>query len=127
MVKGMNKLLLAGFICIAIWVLIILRHPSNSGFSDEDIRQCEQTIKESYLNRLKNSSSETERREAETGATTVDVQMIKVADRKLEGYVKISINTPEAKDIGMGEIMHKCEAKMEMNSSRYIWQCNTAQ
>jgi hypothetical protein len=121
----MNKILLAGIIGVAIGMLIMLWHPFHSGFSDADIRQCEQVIRESYLDRFRNSSSETERQEVETGATTVEVQMIKVADRKLEGYVRISVNTPEAKEIGVNEIAHKCEATMELNSSHYIWQCNT--
>ena len=120
----MKKVLLAGIVGVAIGVLIMLWHPFRSGFSDEDIRQCEQTIKETYLDRLRNSSSETERREVETGATTVEVQMIRVADRRLEGFARISLNTSEAKEIGLNEIMHKCEATMEMNSSHYIWRCD---
>lgn len=120
----MNKVLLAGLVGVMIGVLIMLWHPWDSGFSDADIRQCEQTIKESYLSRFKNSTSATERQEAETGAITIDVQMIKVADRKIEGYVRLLNSTPEAKEIGMNEIEYKCEATMEMNSSHYIWQCN---
>jgi len=126
----MKKEFLAGALGVIIGMLIMSLysqwHPLNSGFNDEGIRQCEQAIKESYLSRFKNSTSETERQEVESGALTIDVQMIKVADKKLEGYVTLLNSTPEAKQIGMNEIMYKCEATMEMNSSHYIWQCNTA-
>jgi hypothetical protein len=120
----MKNLILAGVVGVAIGVLIMLWHPFYSDFTESDIRQCEQTIKETYANRFRNSPSETERQEVENGAITFDVQMIKVGERKLEGYMKISINTPSAKELGVNEISYRCEATMETTSSHYIWECN---
>lgn len=93
------------------------------GFTDSGIRHCEQMIRDHYLKQLRNSSSATtERQEVENGRTvTVEAQMNKVADRRLEGFVKISMNAQEPRG-GVSEIT-PCEATMEMNSTRYIWKC----
>jgi len=131
----MKKLLLAGLVgAIAVILLLLVYTRSNTiapivqgGFTDSEIRQCEQTIREHYLDQSKNSSglstSPTDKQEVDNGSITVEVHMIKVADRKLEGFAKIHINAQEAKDVGLSEIMQTCEATMEMNSSQFIWKC----
>lgn len=126
----MKKLIIAGFVgAIAVVLLLLVYTRSNTiapivqgGFTDSEIRQCEQTIREHYLDQIKNSSP-TEKEEVENGSTTIEVRMIKVADRRLEGFAKISLSTQEAKNLGLSEIMQTCEATMEMNSSQYIWKC----
>jgi hypothetical protein len=97
--------------------------PFHSGFTESQIAECEQTIRDYYLNQLRNSSSAAERQEVEDGSATVEVHMIKVADRKLEGFAKISINTQEARDVGLNEITQTCEATMDMDSQQFIWKC----
>jgi len=122
----MKKIALSGLIGIAIGVLIMLRPPFHTGFSDADIRQCEQAIKEQYSDRLTNSPSEAERRALEDGVYAIDVQMIRVADRKLEGYAKVSINPRDPKNGGPIESTHKCEAVMDIASPHFVWNCNAA-
>jgi hypothetical protein len=51
--------------------------------------------------------------------------MIKVADRRLEGFAKISLHDQQSKELGLSEMMQTCEATMEMNSSQFIWKCKT--
>jgi hypothetical protein len=130
----MKRLLLGGIVGAALAILAVFAYLSNSrsvispfhsGFTDSEVRQCEQTIKDYYVNQIKNSPNEKERQELESGLTTVDVRMIKVTDRRLEGYAKISINTQQARNVGLSEIMQVCEATMEMDSSQFIWKCHS--
>ena len=126
----MKKLLIAGFIAAIVVLLLYTRTNLiapiiQGGFTDTDIRNCENAIKEYYLGQLRNSTSAVERQEVADGSTTIEVRMIKVASRRLEGYAKVSINTKAARDLGLSEIMQTCEATMEMDSSQYIWKCKS--
>jgi hypothetical protein len=113
---------------LAVLVYLWLSHaeaiPFHSGFTDAEVRQCEQTIKDYYLNQIKNSGSEKERQELESGLTTVEVRMIKVSDRRLEGYAKITINTQQAREVGLSEINQICDATMGVDSPQFIWKCH---
>ena len=125
----MKRLLLGGVVG-AIVVLGFLTYSRvtrsllRPGFTDADIRNCEQTIRDYYLNQLRNSTSEVEKQEVANGTTTINVHLIKVADRRLEGFVKISVNTQQAREVGLNEITQTCEATMEIDSPQYIWKCH---
>lgn len=123
----MKKLLIAS--AIVVFVLLWLYTRSNTlapiiqgGFTDADIRSCENAIREKYLEQLRNSS-EVEKQQVASGSTTVEAHMIKVGDRKLEGFVKLTLRDEESKKLGLTEVTQTCEATMEMNSSQYIWGC----
>lgn len=125
----MKKILIGGIVGAAIAIALVAYFRSDGslvqrGFTGADIRKCEQTIRGYYLDQIKNSSSAVERQQVADGITTVDVQMIKVADRRLEGFAKIRANTREAKDVGFSEITQTCEATMEMDSTQFIWKCH---
>jgi hypothetical protein len=94
------------------------------GFTDADVRTCENKINEQYLEKLRNATSEVGRQQVTNSSTTVEARMIKVGDRRLEGFAKISLHDQESRDLGLDEIMQTCEATMETNSSQYIWKCN---
>ena len=94
-----------------------------SGFTDDQIRQVEQTIKEYYLKGLSTSPSAVERGEVASGSTTVEVTMIKVSAKRLEGFAKISSSDQESKELGFGEVTIPCEATLGVHSDQWIWKC----
>lgn len=124
----MKKLLIASAIVVLILVLLYTRSNRlapiiQGGFTDADIRACENSIRDKYLEQLRNSSSEVEKQQVASGSTTVEAHMIKVGDRRLEGFVKFTLRDEESKKLGLSEITETCQATMEMNSSQYIWGC----
>ena len=114
-------------ICIVVLLLLeklgIVAPVFHGGFTDSQVREVERIIKDYYVKQLSASPSATEREQVAGGSTTVEVHMIKVSDRKLEGFAKISLHDQQSKDLGLSEIADTCEATMEMNSSQYIWKC----
>jgi len=83
----------------------VLRPAVQGGFTDAQIREVEQSIQNYYLEKQRNSSSAAEREQALNGLTTVDAKMLKVSDRRLEGYVKFTLRDEESKRLGLDEIM----------------------
>ena len=65
-----------------------------------------------------------ERAQLASGSTTVDVHLIKVSDRKLEGFVRFTLRDEESKRLGVSEITESCEATMAVDSSDSIWKCH---
>ncbi len=130
----MKKLLMAAAIVIAFGFVIFealaymgkdgavlaLIHP---GFTDSQVREVEQTIKDEYVRRLLASPSPVERYQVASGSTTVEVTMMKVSAMKLEGFVKISLHDEESKKAGLDEITQSCEATMSVESRQWLWKC----
>lgn len=94
------------------------------GFTEKQIRDVEQQIRSDVLKRLENSSSAVERQEVANGSTTVDVHMIKVSKKRLDGYTTISSNTGAARDIGLDKITVSCDATLGVRPDQYLWECN---
>jgi hypothetical protein len=126
----MKKVILIGTIlAVVIIVFLSLGRSGNmtpffgNGFTDSQVAECEQAIKDYYMKLLTESASAVERHEVATGVTTVDAHMLKISDRKLQGFVKITSRNPEAQKLGLGEIAIPCEATMGVDSTQWIWKC----
>lgn len=124
----MKKLIIASVIVVLIllWLYTrsnVLAPIIKGGFTDADIRSCENSIREHYLEQLRQSQSPTEREELASGSTTIEATMLKVSDKRLEGFVKFTMRDEESKKLGLGEINLNCEATMNTDSTKWIWQC----
>jgi len=127
----MKKLFIAGFIgaVAAIFLLVIYMRNSNvvapivGGFTDAQIQDIEQSIRDYYLRQLRESQSPTEREEVASGSTTVEAQMLKVSDKRLEGFVKFTMRDEASRKLGLGEIILNCEATMNTDSTKWLWKC----
>ena len=53
-----------------------------SGFTDDQIKQIEQSIKDKYVTKMSTSSSAAERYQIASGSTTVTVRMLKVSTKR---------------------------------------------
>ena len=108
-----------------IWLItvIIILSCTPKDFTDNQIRDVEKNIKDEFINKFSHSASEIERQEMLDGKITIEVQMIKVAERKLDGFVKIHYDTEQARKFGLDEITIPCEATRDVDSSKYIWRC----
>ena len=93
------------------------------GFTDDQIIRVDQEIKDYYVKQMRASPSAVEREQIASGSTTVDVRMIKVSNKRLEGFVKISLRDEQSKRLGLGEITVPCEATMGVNSDQWLWKC----
>jgi hypothetical protein len=94
-----------------------------SGFTDEQIRAVDREIRDYYLKRIQESPSAIEREQVDSGSTTVEVQMIKVSEKRLEGFATISLHDEVSKRAGLSEIRVPCEATLGVNSEQYLWKC----
>jgi hypothetical protein len=130
----MRKVLISVGVCVTAgiviaWLaLLLFNRPRltplyQSGFSDAQVRQVEQDIREYFLKQMRASSSATERNQVASGSTTVDVRMIRMSPKKLEGFAKITLRDEESQALGLGEVSVPCEATMGMDSDQYIWKC----
>jgi len=97
-----------------------------SGFTDDQIKQIEQSIKDKYVTKMSTSSSAAERYQIASGSTTVKVKMLKVSAKRLEGLATITRSNLSAKELGLGEINIPCEATLATDSEKYIWKCRSA-
>jgi hypothetical protein len=71
---------------------------------------------------MRNSPSATEREQIDSGSTTVEVHMIKMSSKRLEGFANFTLRDDASKAIGMGEVRVPCEATMGENSE-WLWKC----
>jgi hypothetical protein len=94
-----------------------------SGFTDEQIKAIDREIRDYYLKQMRKSPSAIERQEAASGSTTVEVTMIKVSDKRLEGFATILLRDELSKNAGLDEVKVPCEATLGVNSSQYLWKC----
>jgi len=105
-------------------VFLVLGHVPTfqSGFTDAQIKAVESAIKDYFVQHMQNSPSAVEREQIASGSTTVEVHMIKMSSKKLEGFATITLRDDESKAVGMGEIRVPCEATMGENSE-WLWKC----
>ncbi len=114
----------AGFVILAyMGRLDIVMSMFQSGFTDEQIKAVDQEIRDYYLKQMRESPSAIERQEIASGSTTVEVTMIKVSDKRLEGFATILLRDEVSKKAGLGEVKVPCEATLGVNSSQYLWKC----
>lgn len=119
-----------GIVAIATFAILayvgrleVITSVFQSGFTDEQIRAIDREIREYYLKQMRESPSAIERQQIASGSTTVDVQMIKVSERRLEGFVTITLNDEDSRQAGLGEVRVLCEATLGVNSEQYLWKC----
>jgi hypothetical protein len=55
--------------------------------------------------------------------STVEVHMIKMSSRRLEGFAIISLRDKESTELGLGELRVVCEATMGEDSNQWLWKC----
>jgi hypothetical protein len=115
-------------VIVVIVVLLLLKNFDvaslfQPGFTDSQIRQVDQAIKDYYVNQMRTSPSALERREIANGSTTIEVQMIKVSAKRLEGFATISSDDEGLRRLGLEKISVPCETTMGTNSDQYIWKC----
>jgi hypothetical protein len=114
----------AAFLILAyIGRLDIVTSLFQSGFTDEQIKDIDREIRDYYLKQMRESPSAVERQQVASGSTTVEVTMIKVSERRLEGFATITMNDEDSKKAGLGEIRVSCEATLGANSAQYLWKC----
>ncbi|MGA9987706.1 MAG: hypothetical protein WBP69_07985 [Terriglobales bacterium] len=123
----MNKLLIPflAILTAAVIVLLLLGHVPTfqSGFTDAQIQAVELTIKDYFVQHMQNSPSAVEREQIANGSTTVEVHMIKMSARRLEGFAVISLRDKESTALGLGDLRVACEATMGENSDQWLWKC----
>lgn len=91
------------------------------GFTDSQIAAVNQEIRNYYVKDMKTPE---ERKQLETGKSAVEVTMMKMSARRLEGFVTISIHDEVARNLGLEEVKIPCEATMGVDSNQYLWKCS---
>jgi hypothetical protein len=90
---------------------------------DAQIRDVERTIKDYFVQHMQNSPSAAEREHIANGSSTVEVHMIKMSSRRLEGFAIISLRDKESTELVLGELRVVCEATMGEDSDQWLWKC----
>jgi hypothetical protein len=124
----MNKLfvpVLLAIVIVGVIAILLTGHAPTlqRGFTDAQIRDVERTIKDYFVQHMQNSPSAAEREHIANGSSTVEVHMIKMSSRRLEGFAIISLRDKESTELGLGELRVVCEATMGEDSNQWLWKC----
>lgn len=91
----------AGIILIGCALLVYVAYRQLSGFQPEDVENVVTSIRAEF--------------EKRDGVKVLDVKMIREADNKLTGFVKL--------DVGGLPIAKPCEATMDDGDQQFVWRC----
>ena len=108
---------------IYLWDSHIVQSALHPGFTDAQVHEIEQSIEDYYAQKLRKSPNAAEREELANGSTTIDAKMLKVSDRRLEGFVKFTLRDEESRKAGLNELILSCEATMDVDSTQWMWKC----
>lgn len=118
--------LIVGFALLAYFAKIdTITALFQSGFTERQRRNVEQEIRAYYVKGISNSPSVIERTEFNTGSTSIDVHMVKVSNKRLEGFVKLSLHDQTSRSLGLSDVTVPCEATLGVDPNQYVWKCQS--